>query len=82
MSVDYYIACPICKECIHVAQDGLGGWTFYSGEPDCMAELGSWLGEQALRGCKPELMTEDHIDGWDERMWKPKHLRRGTGGVE
>lgn len=79
MSVDYYLACNKCNECVHVAQDGLGGWTFYSGEPDCMAELGTWLGEQVLRGCRPVLLPEYEVEDMAERIWKPSPSRRGDG---
>jgi hypothetical protein len=43
MSVDFYFACDACKAAIHVAQDGLSGFTFYSGEPECMKALGVFL---------------------------------------
>lgn len=44
MSVDYYMACTICMKALHVAQDGLGGFTFYRGQDDTMRLLGEFLG--------------------------------------
>jgi hypothetical protein len=43
MSVDYYMACEKCRESIHVAQDGMSGFSFYSGEPECMKALQHFL---------------------------------------
>jgi hypothetical protein len=43
MSVDYYMACTGCHESIHVAQDGMSGFSFYSGEPECMKALNHFL---------------------------------------
>ena len=43
MSVDYYLACTGCRESIHVAQDGMSGFSFYSGEPKCMKALNLFL---------------------------------------
>lgn len=75
MSVDYYMACGKCMQCIHVAQDGLSGFTFYSGEPDCMQQLGEWLGEHVL--CSAILFLPEHqVEDMDERMWKPTAKRR------
>lgn len=48
MSVEYYLVCHQCRQRIHVAQDGLSGWTFYRGEPDCMQKLGAWMEEHSL----------------------------------
>lgn len=75
MSVDYYMACGKCMQCIHVAQDGLGGWTFYSGEPDCMQELGEFLGEHS--GCYSVLfLPEYRVEDMEERMWRPSHQQQ------
>lgn len=43
MSVEYDLVCEDCKETVWVAQDGLSGYTFYSGEPDTMRALGEFL---------------------------------------
>src|SRR5688572_15319473 len=73
MSTDMYLACDKHKSCIHVAQTGLSGFTFYSGEPDCMSALGKWLREHYL--CEPGkvyLTTEHHTDeddGWARAEW-------------
>jgi hypothetical protein len=72
MSVDYYLACGKCMECIQVAQDGLGGFTFYSGEPSCMQELGEFLGEHALCG-NVRFLTEHEVEDMDEREWRARH---------
>lgn len=48
MSVDYYMACGKCMKALHVAQDGLGGFTFYSGQPDTMNLLGGFLRDHSL----------------------------------
>jgi hypothetical protein len=61
MSVDYYLACDKCKQAIHVAQDGMGGFTFYSGEPDCLYHLGRFLEEHTLCGGKVTLLNEHHV---------------------
>lgn len=81
MSTDYYIACTNCRECIHVAQDGLSGFTFYSGEPQCMRALGEFLAGHNLR---PEheitLLSEHRLDDddedrpYEEMEWTPSHL--------
>lgn len=69
MSVDYYFACGKCMQCIHVAQDGLSGFSFYSGEPNCMQELGKFIGEHAL--CSSVLLlTEHQVEEMDEREWR------------
>lgn len=48
MSVDYYMACGKCMKALHVAQDGLGGFTFYSEQPDTMKLLGEFLEAHSL----------------------------------
>lgn len=78
MSVDYYFACGKHMECIHVAQDGLGGFSFYRNEPNCIEELGGWLEEHAL--CASILFLPEHqVEDMSERIW----MRRAqTAGVE
>lgn len=63
MSVDYYMACQQCGKALHVAQDGLSGFTFYSGQPDTMKLLGEFLRDHRLCGTGsiqliPEAFTE------------------------
>lgn len=43
MSVEYYMVCVECKKALHVAQDGLSGFTFYSGQPETMKLLSAFL---------------------------------------
>lgn len=79
MSVDYYFACGKCKQCVQIAQDGLSGFTFYSGEPNCMQELGKFLREHAL--CSNILfLTEYQVEDMDEREWRAKHLSADPPG--
>jgi hypothetical protein len=72
MSVDWYMGCEDCRECIHIAQDGLSGWTFYSGEPDCMRQLGKFLGEHSLCG-GVHMLSEQIVEEWTEREWRATH---------
>lgn len=76
MSVDYYMACEKCRECIHVAHDGLSGWRFYSGEPDCMKQLGKFLGDHSL--CVDQsnhlaLLYEHAVEDFAHREWRAVH---------
>lgn len=43
VSTDIYMTCEVCKEAIWIAQEGLGGFTFYSGEPNCMKALSKFI---------------------------------------
>lgn len=72
MSCDLYMGCAKCKSAIHIAQTGLSGFTFYSGEPRCMAALGRWLREHYLCETHPQLMTEWAVDedGWTLVEWE------------
>jgi hypothetical protein len=73
VSSDYYFACGKHMECIHVAQDGLGGFSFYSGEPNCMEELGQWLDEHLH--CNSILFLPEHrVEDMVERCWRPRHF--------
>jgi hypothetical protein len=66
MSVDYYIACHECRKIIHVAQDGMSGFSFYSGEPGCMKALRDMLDD----GCKFHLdklaFVREQGPEWDD----------------
>lgn len=72
MSCDYYMACHDCCTLLHVAQDGLSGWTFYTGEPECMKALGVFFDEHRSHriGMVPEQTHEDY----DEIDWTPAHV--------
>jgi len=48
MSINYYLVCHDCRKRIHIAQDGLAGWSFYRNSTDCMSKLGAWLDEHAV----------------------------------
>lgn len=74
MSVDHYMACMHCRECIHIAQDGLSGFTFYSGEPDCMQQLGEFLSEHSLCG-DVHMLTESAVEDFTERKWATQGKR-------
>jgi hypothetical protein len=82
MSIDFYLVCHDCKKRISIAQDGLGGWTFYSGEADCMAKLGRWLGEHALiegsAAHRLALVTEhdERAQDYCEIEWRGASRRR------
>ena len=72
MSSDIYIACEKCKSALWCAQTGLSGFTFYSGEPECMSALGRWLREHYLCDPSPRIMFENFVDeddGWTHVEW-------------
>jgi len=48
MSTSFYLACPKCRKSYLVGQDGWKFFTFYSGEPQCMAGIGKFLGDHIL----------------------------------
>lgn len=75
MSTDYYMACGKCRESIHVAQDGMGGFTFYSGEPECMKALQHFLSVHTACGGKIEWIKEHvALDGdYKPVEWRPSH---------
>jgi hypothetical protein len=76
MSVDYYFACGKHMECIHVAQDGFSGFTFYRGEPDCMVKLGEFLEAHTL--CDSILyLPEHHVEDMKRCDWKATERRSG-----
>lgn len=69
MSVDYYMGCAHCYEALHIAQDGLSGFTFYSGQLDTMKLLGHFFECHStcpLVGVR--LMTEHQVEGWPKVM--------------
>jgi hypothetical protein len=75
MSVDFYLVCESCRKRIHIAQDGLGGWSFYSGEPDCMAKLSQWLGDHAMAAGEHHFaLHSEHAtasEDYAEIEWRP-----------
>jgi len=63
MSTDYYMVCDKCKVAIDVASWGLTGFSFYSGEPECMKALRAFLERHTLcGGALPRLWDEHHVD--------------------
>ena len=74
MSVDFYLVCHTCKKMLHVAQDGLGGWSFYSREPKCMQALGSFMESHSIDNTdhKFELLNEyrvEQLEDYEEIRW-------------
>lgn len=68
MSTDYSLACLKCKKHYWVAQDGLSGFTFYSGEKQCMAGINKFLGEHVLHG-KVVLLPEYDVEDFEQVDW-------------
>jgi hypothetical protein len=60
MSTDYYMVCTNCKEAIHIAQDGMSGFTFYSGEKNCMKEYKVFIKNHI--GHSLTVLSENKID--------------------
>lgn len=77
MSVDFYLVCHDCRKRIHIAQDGLSGWTFYSGERNCMKQLSAWFAEHTLEYPSHKFTLEnEHAasrDEYPEIEWSPNH---------
>ena len=82
MSYDFYLVCHECRQRIHLAQDGLSGWTFYSGETDCMAKFSEFLDKHALdlRGHQFVLHGEDVQSSQDYETieWAANHNAGAT----
>jgi hypothetical protein len=73
MSTEYYLACRDCQRKIHIAQDGMSGFTFYSGEPKCMHLLRDWLEHHtAMAVHRLEFVSENDQDAidWQELPWQ------------
>lgn len=68
MSVCYYLACHHCRKFIWIAQDGLSGFGFYSGEPHTMRGLRDFFADHVFKpGHQLEFMSEHLLEG-DEYM--------------
>jgi len=67
MSVDYYVTCTFCNEKIHVAQDGLGGFSFYSGDPKCMTALGKFFENHILH--EMHIFSEQFCEDYKRVDW-------------
>lgn len=61
MSTNYYLLCQKCTMGVHIAQDGLSGFTFYYGEPNCMRALKDFLSEHSICGGEVVLKNEHFI---------------------
>jgi hypothetical protein len=70
MSVDYYMVCHECRQSLHVAQDGLSGWTFYRGEPDCMKALGAFLESHKFHPAQVSMAPEQYYEDYEEVDWQ------------
>lgn len=81
MSVAYFLVSE--SEAINVAQVGLSGFTFYSGEVDCMLKLRNFLERNMGESLKflSEHVVNDMLPCEDEPAqiteieWTPNHLR-------
>lgn len=62
MSVDYYLLCSKCNNGIDIASDGLSGFKFYSGEPDCMEKTKAFLETHVLCGGVIKIVPEHYND--------------------
>lgn len=69
MSTDYFMVCHECKQSIHVAQDGLSGWTFYRGEPGCMKALGAFLKDHSFHPDRIAMAREQEFEEYTEIEW-------------
>lgn len=75
MSVDYCFACHECKKILHVAQDGLGGFSFYSGEKDCMKKLREFMESHIHSDCKGKSFAivdeqSEQVKDYEEIDWE------------
>ena len=68
MGVDLYVGCLKCQTALHVAQDGLSGFTFCSGQPDTMDLLKLFLAQHYLcdwpDGNPIRFMQDHQTDDW------------------
>jgi len=71
MSMEYYLACKYCKKCYLVGQDGWKFFTFYSGEPACMAGIGKFIEDHVLCDGNITLISEGlvMINDYEEIKW-------------
>jgi len=65
MSVEYYVACHECRKILHVATDRMGGFSFYSGEPNCMRALRDMLADCIFHIDKLAFVREQGPE-WDD----------------
>jgi len=77
MSTDYYFACHDCKKAIHVAQIGMSGFSFYSGEKDCMDKLRAFMEAHVMSECNGKsfaIVSEQsyEADFYEEIDWERK----------
>lgn len=60
MSTDFYLVDDSTKEMINIAQDGLGGFSFYAGEELCMTKLHELLERKTLNPDKHFRFVNEH----------------------
>lgn len=83
MSTDYYLLCPKCNKGLHVAQNGPSGFSFYSGEPDCMKAIKPFLAEHVLCGDYVRLVPEYYNYEFEDVEWSESQpLTQNGGGDE
>lgn len=73
MSTSFFLVCHETKKAIHIASDGFSGWSFYSGEPECMNALRDFMEEHRRK--QLEFMDEGRffdLDGYLEYEWSAK----------
>ena len=75
MSVCYYLVCHDCKKSLWVAQDGLSGFSFYSGEPQTMKALRDFLADHALlQDHKLQFIGENRMEELEDQ-WRSAAAR-------
>jgi hypothetical protein len=76
MSTDYHLACKNCKVAVWCAQDGLGGFSFYSEEPRCMKAVAALLDPVQGHGGHQIAFLPEHVidddDGYAVLEWPPE----------
>ncbi len=73
MSVEFFLVCHDCKTKIHIGQDGLSGFTYYSGEAGCQASLKEFFADHAIGGTEHKLglaMEGGEADETYESLWE------------
>lgn len=73
MSTDFYFVCDKCKEGIQIAQQSIGGFSFYSGCLECMEQFRLFLESHLYHDIR--LVTENIFydledQGYKEIEWR------------
>lgn len=69
MSVCIYLACKPCRKCVWIGQDGLSGFTFYRGHPECLIGVGTFMREHITCDGNMEVMTEHAAEDFENVEW-------------